>query len=385
MPIGWPTRLALGLALGAVWQASRAYGAAPLPGLVHWPLARATALALCRRDGAAPERAVAAAYERRVATSAQLVERYVGQPVPEPIASVHALSRAAWVEANLIGLRQLVEPLNDVRRNGAAPSTLGNHTMSGTVQLLLSVQLGLLLGFLARRVLGQYDLALLGSEPVVQGRLYFVEPNIAALEERFGLPPEDFRMWIALHETTHAFEFEAHPWLREHLADLLRRYLRALGPEVLALTPGHGGFWTLAARVAANALRSQYAIEVVMSPEQREIFRSLQATMAVLEGYSNHVMNQVGAKLFATYADMRARFERRLTERTLLERVIQRITGLSVKLEQYALGEQFIDAIVARAGIASANRIFSSPATLPTLDELRAPEQWLVRALGAKR
>lgn len=382
MEARWPARLALGLALGAVWRAGHRYVEAPLPGLVHWPLARACALALCGQDATEQTPDAAAAYQQRVATSTQLVERYLGIRLPHAPSKVHVLSRTGWVEANIVGLRQLLEPVARALHDAQGAKRIGNHALSGAAQILLSVQLGLLLGILARRVLGQYDLALLGSEPIVQGRLYFVEPNIAALERRLSLPGEEFRLWIALHETTHAFEFEAHPWLREHLAGLLRRYLQALGPDALALHPWRGSVWRLAARLASNALRSQYAIEIVMLPEQRDIFRQMQAVMAVLEGYSNHVMDHVGARLFTNYAQMRARFEHRLTERKLLERMVQRLTGLSIKLEQYALGERFIRAVVARAGIAGANRVFSGPDTLPTLDEVRVPERWMARVLG---
>ncbi|MBI2322459.1 MAG: zinc-dependent metalloprotease [Chloroflexi bacterium] len=383
MLTSWAGRLALGLALGALWRAGHRYAAAPLPGLVSWPVVRATALAFCRRDrAAAPAPAVAAAYERRVATSVQLVARYVGTRLPQPLDKVHVLSRAGWIEANLVGLRQLLDPLADASRAGE-PKSVGNHASSGATQMLLSLQLGVLLGFLARRVLGQYDLALLGSEPVVQGRLYFVEANIAALEQRLGLPAEDFRLWIALHETTHAFEFEAHPWLREHLAGLLRRYLQSLGPDVLSWRPTRAGQWAMLARLAGNALQSRYVVEIVMSPEQREVFRAVQAAMAVLEGFSNHVMDRVGAGLIADYPDLRARFERRLTERGLLERLAQQLTGLHVKLEQYVLGERFVNAVVERLGIAGANLLLSGPSALPTLDELHEPQSWLARVPGA--
>ena len=82
-------------------------------------------------------------------------------------------------------------------------------------------QLGFLLGFMGQRVLGQYDLALLSAE-ATPGRLLFVEENIRATARALGVPLGPFRTWIALHETTHAFEFEAHPWLRPYLADAAR-------------------------------------------------------------------------------------------------------------------------------------------------------------------
>ena len=88
-------------------------------------------------------------------------------------------------------------------------------------------------------MLGQYDLTLLGREPMAPGRLYYVEPNIRAAEQTLGLPRDEFRMWLALHETTHAFEFEAHPWLRDHFNHMLERYFDFLRQD--ATTCGRRG------------------------------------------------------------------------------------------------------------------------------------------------
>ena len=101
-------------------------------------------------------------------------------------------------------------------------------------------QLGFLLGFMGQRVLGQYDLALLSAETT---------PGPAAVRRgehppdgarTSDVPLDPFRTWIALHETTHAFEFEAHPWLRPYLAErlerqlaLFRREARGLGRDAL--------------------------------------------------------------------------------------------------------------------------------------------------------
>src|SRR3954451_11879619 len=97
---------------------------------------------------------------------------------------------------------------------------------------IVSLEIGTLLGYLARRVLGQYDLALLGREPVTGGKLYYVEPNIRLVESKLGMPRDEFRMWLALHETTHAFEFEAHPWVRVHFNSLLERYFEFFRQDV---------------------------------------------------------------------------------------------------------------------------------------------------------
>src|SRR5207253_7138546 len=140
-------------------------------------------------------------------------------------------------------------------------NALGLRAFGDVNQLVLSGQMGILLGYLSRRVLGQYDLALLGREPVTTGRLYFVEPNIAQLERKLGLEARDFRLWIALHETTHAYEFEAHGWVREHMNGLLQRYFATLGDDINNLRTDARGVLSFVRRVGQNVGKGGYAVE----------------------------------------------------------------------------------------------------------------------------
>ncbi len=48
-------------------------------------------------------------------------------------------------------------------------------------------------------------------------------------------------------------------------------------------------------------------------------------------------------------------------------------------MEQYRLGETFINAVVQERGVAVANRIWEGPEMLPTLEELRNPHTWVER------
>ena len=122
----------------------------------------------------------------------------------------------------------------------------------GANRAVVSAELGVLLGYLARRVLGQYDMALLGREPMDAGKLYYVEPNIAAVEQSLGLPSEDFRMWLALHETTHAFEFEAYPWVKTHFNALLTEYMEFLKADAEHLNKGVRGIKVFVDRAEAR-------------------------------------------------------------------------------------------------------------------------------------
>jgi coenzyme F420 biosynthesis associated uncharacterized protein len=217
---------------------------------------------------------------------------------------------------------------------------------------------------------------------VVTGRLYFVEPNIAGVCNELGLDADDFRLWIALHETTHAYEFEAYPWVRQYFNTLLEEYFSYLSDDLLTFGSGIGGAKSLLDRARANLSNGDNWIEMVMSPEQRVLFSKLQALMSIIEGYSNYIMNAVGERLLPTYGIIKERIEQRAERRSSIEKLFIRITGLALKMEQYKLGESFINSVVASHGVQVANRIWEGPDMVPTMDELHNPQAWVARVGG---
>jgi putative hydrolase len=123
-------------------------------------------------------------------------------------------------------------------------------------------------------------------------------------------------------------------------------------------------------------------LERIMTPGQRDTFNRTQALMSLLEGYSNHVMNAAGARILPNFADIHDRFERRGERRSGIEKAIMRLTGLDLKMEQYAAGERFADEVIRSRDRAFLNRVWSGPELLPSLDEIRHPERWIARVEG---
>jgi coenzyme F420 biosynthesis associated uncharacterized protein len=403
------TGVMLGAAAGATWLAGKVLeervsrDAAANPRLLNWDWARRIAVKLAQGGpspsgendpwGSAADRARAREeYARHVRRSMELVADYTGIALPPERAQVYVFDRAEWVDANLAQFELMFAPLDEAY--AATLARLHSATTVGAFgQAVLSGQMGLLLGYLGRRVLGQYDLSLLGREPVTEGRLYFVEPNIIALERRYRLPSDEFRAWIALHEVTHAFEFEGHPWVRDYMNERLTSYLRSLSDDLFGSQPG-GVLGTFATRIKDNTRRARgpvggegasagaasgHMLELMMSPAQRAVFQELQALMALMEGYSNHVMQRVGKAHLKDHEVLRSTFESRARSRGAGERLFIRLTGLDVKLEQYALGERFCQQVVDARGIDFLNRVWDGPERLPTLDEIHHPERWLAR------
>lgn len=383
-----PRVLALGLLTGAavaVWAGRRAQEWAERPakpGLIDWERARSIAVNMNQEAAlsAAERRRLDAEYASLVDRTIPLVSRFTGLNLPRGRPDVFAFDRVDWINANIDAFRHMFQPIERLRLHEHGSGSVIGVLWSGFNQSVVSAELGILLGYLARRVLGQYDLALLGREPIeTTGKLYFVQPNIVNLERALNLPREEFRLWLALHETTHAFEFEAVPWLRGHMNAMLEEYFGFITEDIDYLRRGMDGLRVFVERARARGAESTSWIELIMTPEQRRLFSRMQAMMAIVEGYSNYVMNGVGQDLLPDYTLIRTRFERRQRERTPAEKLFIRLTGLDLKLEQYRLGEAFIDHVVSQRGHGFAQRVWDAPEALPTMAELRRPDDWIAR------
>jgi coenzyme F420 biosynthesis associated uncharacterized protein len=357
-------------------------------GLVDWRRVEATAQSRLRNApgalDAAELRATEALYAAAMARVVPALEAHLETSLPGVVDRVEVVDRAAWVRANTAAFAALIGRLEVDLLDQLLPPGAGFTKAAMTLanRWITTRQLGMLLGFMGQRVLGQYDIALLAAE-TEPGRLLFVEENIRATAAAMDVPLEPFRTWIALHETTHAFEFEAHPWLRPYLASRLERQVSMFSDDTASLGRD-------AARSVGAALRGvgrrddQHWLERLMSDEQRRLFRETQAVMSLLEGFGDHVMDAVGRDLVPGVERISARFHGRRTQRTPFERAMLRITGMDLKMEQYRKGEAFVAGIEGIAGPAALRRLWDGPETLPTPEELDAPAAW-VRRVGLGR
>lgn len=353
--------------------------------LANWERVLAIATAMNKTDALTrPQRIeLDASYRALVEQCLPLVSSYMETTIPSPVERTFAFDRIDWINANVDAFQKLLAPLNDILTHPGANRTVFSALMGGLNRQIVSAEMGMLLGYLARRVLGQYDLALLGGETSGPGNLYFVEPNIAGTEAMLKLPKDQFRLWLALHETTHVFQFEGFPWVRPYFQSLLDEYFVFLKSDIGELRNGLHGVKVMLDRVRAGKREHQSWIESLMTPEQRVVFGRIQALMCIIEGYSNHVMNVVGRDLLSKYDEIARKFEQRQRNRSWGEQLLARMTGLDVKLEQYRLGEAFVNAIVEKKGHGTALTLWHSPENLPTMDEIRTPDVWIGRVLGS--
>ncbi len=348
--------------------------------LVDWDLATNTGRRLARPGPALPQ-ADADAIVGQLRTLAVEAEAHVADytllsPTEHGLHSpVAVVDRGEWIRANAAGLRAMSEPLLsklDTQSAGKV-SKAASRRLSG-------VQVGGLLAYLSSKVLGQYEVfgaAADGGALPAGGRLLLVAPNIAQVERRLGVSPRDFRMWVCLHEQTHRLQFTAVPWLRGHLESELAAFAEVtdLDPQALATR-------LRAAFSAARRREGASVIELLQTPEQRAVLDRLQAIMTLLEGHADQVMDAVGPEVVPSVKQIRERFEKRRDGGSPIDRVIRRLLGLDLKMQQYRQGGAFVRAVVERVGVRGFNTVWESPQTLPTRTELASPEAWLTRVLG---
>lgn len=380
----WQAGLLIGSALGAAATVvGRRAERSARRGLVDWPsVERIAAGRLAKAPGsltAAELRAVEGEYADAMARIVPALEGALGTRLPGVVERSGVVDRAGWVRANIGSFAALIGHLEADLLDQLVPpgGGLAKAAMAIANRWVTTRQLGLLLGFMGARVLGQYDLALLSAE-AAPGRLLFVEENIRATAKGLGVPVSSFRTWIALHEATHAFEFEAHPWLRPYLASRLERQMSLFGSDAKGLGRD-------ALRGLGRALRGEegggHWMERLMGDEQRRLFRETQAVMSLLEGFSDYVMDEVGRDLVPDVERISARFHERRARRTTFERSMLRITGMDLKLEQYKKGEAFVRAIADARGKSALTRLWEGPETLPLDGEIEDPVRWIARVL----
>jgi coenzyme F420 biosynthesis associated uncharacterized protein len=287
------------------------------------------------------------------------------------------IDRRTWARVALGSLAEAVRPVElrlGAQLGGAGP--LG-PVARGVLGAGAGVEAGIAVGYAGRRVLGQYDVALF--DPERPARLLLVGPNLDSARLALAADRDLFLFWLALHETTHVIQFERVPWLAGHIRGLVDELIESATGALDERQVGR-----LARRLIRDprellraALRGELA-RVLAEPAGRETFERLQATMSVIEGHAEHVMDAAAPER-PGLPELRRRLDQRRASRSGLGDVLARLLGFDLKLRQYALGKAFCDGVVEHGGVDAVRLVWRSPADLPTLDELAGPRGWLER------
>lgn len=372
-------------------------------GLIHWPSAARIA-ARTAPPGPTPEpeqlRTAVASIRGHAEASVDHVHAISGLATARGLddAPVVVVDRAGWSRANTATFELLLEPaLSELRRARADRLDRGMNAelIQSVAARAAAAEAGGLMAYLSTKVLGQYDpYAGMVSEDAARrfpgGRLMVVAPNVLQIERELNVDPDDFRLWVCLHEQTHRVQFAAAPWLREQMirdmreltvslsgdADAFGRRLSAVGSSagaaVKRMRRGRG-------QEAQDPDSLLGPLSAALDEREREMLERTTAVMSLLEGHANWVMDGVDSSIVSSVKTIRRRFERRADLRGPLDRAVRRLLGLEAKAAQYVQGQRFVTEVVEAVGRDGFNRVWLGSQNLPSAREIRHPQEWVDR------
>ena len=351
--------------------------------LADWGLAARVAWSVASRQPVRASRKDVAELRRDIRTISVradgLARAATGLGTELPPAEVLVVGRRRWINNNIESLAELLDPVS-------ARLAFRGPVANAVTRRALGLQVGVVLGYLSTKVLGQYEVFLPGGR--TPGRLLLVGPNLLDVERRVlpavGVAPHEFRLGVVLHELAHRLQFEAVPWMRPHLQGIVDRYLAEarFDQERMREATARIGKVLQDPSVLTDPAR---LAELVLTPEQAVTIKEAQSLMSLLEGHGNVVMDW-GAELAGDELDP-TRVRRALNERrnssTGADALLRRMLGVSMKARQYAVGEQFILAVARTHGRDVFARVWDAPEHLPSEEELDDPDRWARRIADA--
>jgi coenzyme F420 biosynthesis associated uncharacterized protein len=346
-------------------------------GTIDWALAERVAVRVAGREPFARSYhydSLEPDFVELTAQAEELVAETTGLRSLAGPARARVTDRPGWVRANIASFQRLLRPLltKFEQRIGPGP-------MAPITRMAAGAELGVLLGWMATRVLGQYDLLIIEEEdPHDQDLVYYVGPNVLSLEKLFAFPPREFRLWLALHEVTHRAQFTGVPWMREHFLGLVEQSVAAVDPDPARFFAALDRIVD-AVRTGTNPLKEGGLMALVATDEQKAVLDQISGLMSLLEGHGDVTMDRAGEGLIPSGERFGRVLRQRRQSAAGLAKLLQQLVGLEAKINQYEQGERFISAVEQVGGPELLARAWEEPANLPSIGEIREPQQWVER------
>jgi putative hydrolase len=360
-------------------------------GAISWDAARQLAVAIATEGISEPN--VDPAERIQLEQLGRVADLHVSARTGLPTApggrsvQIAPVNRTVWAQRTLDAYRPLLEKLAG-SLSAVPPPTAEDDDPSAAMfgpimqmlgPMMLGMTAGSLVGHLATRSLGTYDLPV--PRPA-DSELLIVVPNVDQFAEEWSLPREELRLWICLHELTHHTVLGL-PHVGNTVTALLEQYVSGFRPDPNALADRLGGLDLGTPQAMAQMQEilgdPEVVLGAVQSPEQRAMLPRLEAIIAAVIGYVDHVMDSVGTTLMPSYGMLTEALRRRRVEADRSDRFVERILGLDLSQRQYERADTFVRGVVERAGTDALDRLWRSERTLPTPAEIDAPGLWLAR------
>ena len=357
-------------------------------GPINLEIARQVAGALGGTTDEKVDLALVADLSDAVHSSEALLASYTRLPFVEPM-RVKVMGRAEWIRSTLEAWRWLFEPLavrftgelaklgGESAAEGSEEGTTLDAVMGQVGPLMLGLQVGTLVGHLAKEVVSRYDLAIpRESDPA----LHVVWTNARELADEYGIDHESFQKWLALHEVSRHLTMASAPWVIRYYRSLLLEVVDALEIDTADIEQ----------RLTELQTRGMEALEVEVDPQtiplaqterHRKALERLHAFMAVFEGYAGHASAAVASELVPDRSKIDEGMARHKASPSEGKAMLATLLGLSFDRTLQTAGETFCAAIFKLKGLDALNRVWTAPDYLPSMAEIRDPFAWIERVM----
>ena len=343
---------------------------------IDWDLARRVAVRTARREPYTAPRwrdGLAEDFADCTQRAEGLVAEFTGLWSLSGPARGRVTDRVGWIDANLASFQRLLRPLATKLGTGS------DGMLAPITRRVAGAELGVMLGWMSTRVLGQYDLLIIEDDkPEDQDIVYYVAPNVLSLENKYAFDPAEFRLWLALHEVTHRAQFTGVDWMRPHFIGLVESVLDSVDPDPKRIAAAVRRV-VEARRRGEDPLAAGGIMALFASEAQVETLEQLAGLMSLLEGHGDVTMDRAGKGLVPSAPRFGRVMRRRRESVRGFAKVFQRVIGLDAKIKQYAEGEHFISSVEKAGGTALLDRVWEGPNNVPGIAEIRNPSDWVSR------
>ena len=299
--------------------------------------------------------------------------------------SIVPVTRAEWARRTIDAWRPLLEKLSASLTGPALAqgielddddpqAAMFGPLLAALGPMMLGIQAGSMVGHLASRSLGQYDLPI--PRPA-SDELVMIARNVAEFGDEWSLPRDDLRLWLCLSDvTTHAVIGVPH--VRDRMWSLIEHHVSSFAIDMSSIEEAFADIDPMDPNALQEALGDPTALlGSIQSEAKKALLPELSALVAVVVGYVDHIMDTVGESLIGSYGMLTEALHRRRVEAAAADTFVDNLLGMSVGSEQYERGEEFVRGVLERGG--DINRLFMAARDLPTPNEVDAPGLWLAR------
>ena len=360
-------------------------------GPIQWDTARQIAL-LTATEGRSennPDPAARVAFVDLARIVSLQIQSVTGRPDASLDVEPNVVTRAMWVQRTLDDYKPLFTDLATALQSGQ-PTTDDDSSsdpfaamfsqLSGMLApVMMGMTVGSMVGLLARRAFGQYDLPL----PRGTGAPMFVIDNIDSFADDWSLPRDDVRMWTLINEySLHTVLGISH--IRERFDRLVRRHAASFRPNPSAISDKLSSLESDDPMAMMQSLQKVFAdpevlLGAVRTSEQDALQPELDVILALVVGWADHIADQVGARILGNPGRLAEAARRRRIESGDDTAFVEKLLGLRLNRAQVERGKSFITGVIERAGADGLSPLLRSVEALPTVAEFDAPGLWLAR------